>query len=75
MDKIEEIKMRAKAIIGANIGTTFDRTQSVEVEKYVVLIKQIVRKRLKYKCLTSLNMVTKQWRFFNKRGIKIVNEI
>lgn len=71
MDRLEEIKTRARAIISSNVGDAFVKTGSLETIKYIILIKQIVRKRLKYNCLTSLNWKRKEIKL---RTRKILDE-
>ena len=60
LEKEIRIKEVAIGIIGANVGSTFYKTKSLEVDRYVKLIKQIAKKRIKYKRLTSVDWITKE---------------
>lgn len=63
MEKLEKekyLKEKAIEIISANVGSAFDKTKSLEVKKYAVLIRQIARKRLECKRLTRVDWLKKE---------------
>lgn len=55
-----------KGFISSNVDNIYKRTESYDVEKYVVLLIQIAKLRLKNKCSTKIDWKTK--------NIKIVKD-
>lgn len=63
--------MVADAIISANADTIYKKTNSLEVNRYFILLIQIIKKRLESGCLTSIDFKN---RTLKVRGKKLTEE-
>lgn len=52
---MEDLQASINAFIGANVDTIYRNTGSLEVNKYVKLIIQIVKKRIETKHITNID--------------------
>lgn len=58
--KFQELHASIESFTSMNIDSIYVNTESLDYRKYVILLKQIIRKRLETKKVTRVNFVTKE---------------
>ena len=59
-EDFKKLQGNINAFIGPNIDSIYVNTKSFDYRKYVILIRQIIKKRLETKKVTRVNFVTKE---------------
>ena len=58
--EFQELHASIESFTSMNIDSIYVNTESLDYRKYVILLKQIIRKRLETKKVTRVNFVTKE---------------
>lgn len=58
--EFQELHASIESFTSMNIDSIYVNTESLDYRKYVILLKQIIKKRLETKKLTKVNFVTKE---------------
>ena len=58
--EFQELHASIESFTSTNIDSIYVNTESLDYRKYVILLKQIIRKRLETKKVTRVNFVTKE---------------
>ena len=64
--EFQELHASIESFTSMNIDSIYVNTESLDYRKYVILLKQIIRKRLETKKVTRVNFVTKEIRVKRK---------
>ena len=64
--EFQELHASIESFTSTNIDSIYVNTESLDYRKYVILLKQIIRKRLETKKVTRVNFVTKEIRVKRK---------
>lgn len=75
MDIPKDIVLNINSFISSNVENIYKHTESKEIEKYVLLLVQIAKERLKTKNITRINwqykkITTKRNKILNDKQIK-----
>lgn len=58
--EFQELHASIESFTSMNIDSIYVNTESLDYRKYVILLKQIIRKRLETKKVTRVNFLTKE---------------
>ena len=58
--EFQELHASIESFTSTNIDSIYVNTESLDYRKYVILLKQIIRKRLETKKVTRVNFLTKE---------------